>query len=139
VYTSLDSTGMLTEGTVIIVVSDNGGYPCGIEMSGSNSPLRGSKFKYQEGAFLVLGFVYSSDSGAAAGLIPSASVGSSYTGLMHHVDWLSTFATLADVTVDDSDVDGVDQWSAIAGDGDVSSPRDEVRSLPPFSLLTPPP
>lgn len=80
---TLNATDMLDE-TVIIVNSDNGADPCGDYVVGDNYPLRGSKMTFFEGGLKVPAFVY------APGILPEAAKGSSYGGLMHHVDWLAT-------------------------------------------------
>lgn len=127
VVNAMNDSGILDAGAVIIVASDNGAWPCGSRMRGSNAPLRGAKFHYTEGALRVPGFVYSSGSGAATSLIPSASRGRAYRGLMHHVDWLTTFASLAGASVDDDPaLDSIDQWQAIVSVDAVPSPRDEI-------------
>jgi len=135
VVNAMNETGMLDQGAVIVVTSDNGGWPCATGLRGSNWPLRGSKFHYTEGALRVPAFVYATHS---ASLIPSSSRGGTYSGLMHHVDWLTTFAALASIDVtDDPDLDGKNQWSAIAGAGSVRSPRNEIAFAldPEFAAL----
>ena len=130
VYDALEAGGLLDAGAVIVVASDNGGYPCGAELRGSNAPLFGSKFHYSEGALRVPAFVYASRAGAAAGLLTDAARGATYAGLMHHADWLATFAALAGApTDDDVELGGVDMWRALgagAAAGDAASPRDEI-------------
>ena len=56
---------------------------------GNNYPLRSEKFSYFEGGIRVPAFVY------APGLIPKSRVGTTYHGLMHHVDLTTTFVALA--------------------------------------------
>ena len=126
VHRAMNETGMIEGGAVIVVMSDNGGWPCGEHMRGSNFPLRGCKFHYHDGALRVPAFVYASPYGASANLMSDSVRGSFYDGMMHHVDWLPTFASLAGITIDDDpDLDGVDQWDAIAGSVS-ESPRSEI-------------
>ena len=128
VIETLNSTGMLDAGTVVVMASDNGGWPCGKYSRGSNAPLRGSKFYFSEGALRVPAFVWTSRSGAAEGLLRNSARGSSYSGMMHHVDWLPTLGALAGAaTDDDAGLDGLDQWAAISrAAAPTDSPRDEI-------------
>ncbi|KAH8045487.1 sulfuric ester hydrolase [Aureococcus anophagefferens] len=61
-------------------------------------------------------------------LAAPARAGTSYNGLMHHVDWLATFATgLAGVAITDDTVDSLDHWKAIhAGNYSDYAVRDTV-------------
>lgn len=119
---NLQAFNMLSN-TVVVVHSDNGGVPCGDtdnNMQGSNYPLRGGKFNYFEGGLKVPGFVY------APGLLTTAQKGTTYNGLMHHVDWYTTFMSMAEIEVnkDEMKLDGIDHWDAIRGLAD--PPRDEI-------------
>ena len=90
---------------VIVLHADNGGSPCGSHCDSNNHPYRGTKFYDFEGAVKLPSLVYSPRLAARAG--------SSYNGLMHHVDWLATFATgLAGVAITDDTVDSLDHWKA---------------------------
>merc|ERR1719424_1388843 len=66
---------------LLIVNSDNGGFPCGSYLVGSPFPHRGSKFNYFEGGVKVPAFIYSS----STAVIADSAVGTEYAGLMHHV------------------------------------------------------
>ena len=71
---------------VLVVHSDNGGFPCASELAGSNAPLRAArKFNWFDGGVKVPAFVY------GPGVVPESREGASYAGLMHHVDWTATF------------------------------------------------
>ena len=123
------SAGLVEAGLVVVVASDNGGWPCGTSMRGSNEPLRGNKFHYTEGALRVPAFVWASERGAAAGLLPTAARGGAYAGLMHHVDWLATFVHLGGATTDDdAEIDSRAMWDALAraDAAGAVSPREEV-------------
>ena len=124
----LEEVGMLSN-AVIFVNSDNGGdtvYTKG--HPGNNFPLRSEKFGYYEGGVRVPAFVF------APSLIATARVGTSFHGLMHHVDLLPTFYGLGggDTTAlraADTAMDGMDMWAAI--NGGVTAPRSElVLNLP---------
>jgi len=130
VVDALDEEGMLSN-TVLFVNSDNGGHPVYTQgHPGNNFPLRSSKFAYYEGGVRVPAFVFS------PGHIPSARKGTTYHGLMHHVDLLTTFYGLGggDVATLKSsdagfDLDGEDHWPALLGG--TTSPRNElVLNLP---------
>ena len=134
---SLKTTGLLHK-TLVVVHSDNGGQPCTDILPSYNTPLRSTKFQYFEGGIRVPGFIY------APGMLPSKVQGTTYAGLMHHVDWMATFLSLAgadwDSIASEDDLDGVDQWAAITGEftnnqtqddfalrgSDMRSPRNEV-------------
>ena len=110
---SLKTTGLLHK-TLVVVHSDNGGQPCTDILPSYNTPLRSTKFQYFEGGIRVPGFIY------APGMLPSKVQGTTYAGLMHHVDWMATFLSLAgadwDSIASEDDLDGVDQWAAITGE-----------------------
>jgi len=114
VVETLETNGMLAN-SVIFVHSDNGGdtvYTKG--HPGNNYPMRSEKFSYMEGGIRVPAFVF------APSLIATDKVGTSFHGLMHHVDLLPTFYglgggdTAALATSDD--YDGMDMWAAITGE-----------------------
>merc|ERR1719183_908472 len=97
---------------LLIVNSDNGGAPCADYEIASNMPWRGSKFNYFEGGIKVPAFIYSPSSS----VIPAASAGSSYTGFIHHVDWIATLRSVAGATVAlDGSYDSMDLWAEMAG------------------------
>ena len=93
------------ENTLLVFHSDNGG---NLGASGNNFPLRGGKYRLFEGGTRVTAFV----SGPA---LPQAVRGTASARLMHEVDWLPTFLSLADAQAKvPGDIDGVDQWAAIS-------------------------
>lgn len=105
---TLNATNMLDE-TVIILNSDNGADPCGDYLVGDNYPLRGSKMTFFEGGLRVPAFVY------APGILPEVAKGSSYGGLMHHVDWLATIVeglTQTDGAISPG-TDSINHWGQI--------------------------
>ena len=129
VLEAFTDAGLFDAGLIVAVASDNGGWPCGLNLRGSNAPLRGAKFSYHEGGVRVPGFVFASPSGSTAGLLPAASRGGSYAGLMHHVDWLATFVHLGGATTDDdAEIDSRSMWDALAraDAAGAVSPREEV-------------
>jgi arylsulfatase A-like enzyme len=83
--------------------TDNGG---NLAQSGNNRPLRGGKYTLFEGGCRVTSFL-------AGGALPAAVRGSSTPLLMHEVDWLPTFLSLAGAQPTDPQIDGVDQWAAL--------------------------
>jgi len=107
---------------VLVVHSDNGGWPCSAHCAGNNYPRRGSKFFDFEGGVRVPGVVYSPT------LIPDARRGAAYDGLMHHVDWLATFVGLGggNATALDPTYDSVDHWAHISGASSTASPRSTI-------------
>ncbi|KAJ8605169.1 hypothetical protein CTAYLR_000365 [Chrysophaeum taylorii] len=113
---------------VMVLHSDNGGYPCGAHCSGNNYPLRGLKFFDFEGAVRVPALIYSN-------LFLPAS-GTYYAGLMHHVDWLATFASIAGGVLGDDDFDSVDHWEEIrrVARGEVLESNYKLRSEIVFSV-----
>ena len=134
VVAGLKTDGLLHK-TLTVVHSDNGAQSCSDVLPGFNTPLRSTKFQYFEGGVRVPGFVY------APGLLPSTAQGTEYAGMMHHVDWMATFLSLAGADWDSiaaaDGLDGVDQWAAITGyyvgntshptaGSDVRSPRSEI-------------
>ena len=121
--------GALGDDVIIAVHSDNGGDVCHADTDvapwGSNWPLRGRKMTYFEGGVRVPAFVWSPRPASTSSYsrIPAGARGTTYAGLMHHVDWLPTFVALAH-GAHVPDVDGVDQWTAIVGKA--SPPRTEL-------------
>ena len=121
VVDALVDAGMLGDATdgakraeangVLVVHSDNGGFPCAQKLAGSNHPYRGCKFNWFEGGIKVPAFIY------GPGVVPETREGATYAGLMHHVDWTATFLKLAGVQTADVDaleLDAKDHWSGIA-------------------------
>ena len=143
---SLRDAGLL-DSAVLVVHSDNGGWPCGTHLATSSYPFRGKKYEFFEGGVRVPGFIYAPGllaranataersaagaivhgaaddddaGGAAAAVTDDALYGTplnaTYYGMMHHVDWLATFSSLArggKSYADDDELDGVDHWHAI--------------------------
>lgn len=106
--------------TVMVIHSDNGAQPCVSEMAGNNWPLRSAKFQYFDGGVRVPAMVY------APGFFGEHQIGTTFRGLIHHVDWYPTFLALAN-SIDSNltaDLDGVNQWQAIMGLK--SAPRKEI-------------
>ena len=125
---SLEELGMLSN-AIIFFNSDNGGDTVWSKgHPGNNFPLRSEKFAYYEGGVRVPAFVFSPS------YIKAERAGSTYHGLMHHVDLMTTFygrggGDVAALLAADQDIDGVDQWAALMGE--VDSARDElVLNLP---------
>lgn len=106
----------------VAVSSDNGADPCAAQFSGSNYPYMGGKKTFYEGGVHLPAFVWAND---ASGLMaaPGARTaalqgvrGSSFAGLMHHVDWVATLSSVAgraDHDFIDADYDSVDQYAAL--------------------------
>ena len=94
VVDALVDAGMLGDATdgakraeangVLVVHSDNGGFPCAQKLAGSNHPYRGCKFNWFEGGIKVPAFIY------GPGVVPETREGATYAGLMHHADWTAT-------------------------------------------------
>jgi len=116
---------------VVVVHSDNGGFPCAEYCAGNNHPLKGMKFFDFDGALHVPALLYST-------LLPSRTAFARYGGLMHHVDWLATFVALAggdvDALLDADDFDSVDHsdfirrqaLSPAAPDDDTYAARSDI-------------
>jgi len=114
---------------VVVLHPDNGAYPCAQYCAGNNMPLRGLKFFDFDGALKLPALVYSP-------LLETTRDFTAYSKLMHHVDWLATFAALAgadvDKLLDSDDFDSKNHWPTMleaAADRNSSSdyePRDEV-------------
>ena len=100
---------------IVIVHSDNGGFPCASRLAGSNAPLRGCKFNWFEGGVRVPAFVY------GPGVVPHTREGGTYAGLMHHVDWTATLMRIAGATSEQmtnyggtgGTSDSLDHWDGI--------------------------
>jgi len=106
--------------TIVLFSNDNGGNP---SVGGYNMPLRGQKGSTYEGGIRSVSFLWSA-------LLPAATHGTTYSGLLHLVDWLPTFMALAtDGKFDASkqvkkELDGFDVWDAIINNS--TSPRTEL-------------
>ena len=139
---TLQDVGMLSD-TVLVVNSDNGGdtiYTHG--HPGNNYPLRSAKFGYFEGGIRVPAFIYAPWVGDH---FEKTYGGTTFKGLMHHVDLLPTFVGLArnglvakdsaqstDKTSDLAfgTLDGLDMWSSIMEQSNVSPRSELVLNLP---------
>ena len=108
VFVDLKMVGMM-ENTVVVVTTDNGS-----GQWGSNAPLKGTKETLYEGGIRGASFIYSP-------LLEKR--GTTYTGLMHLVDWVPTLLGLAGVNPPPG-LDGIDQWEAISRQE--ASPRKSV-------------
>ena len=95
VTNALKTKGMLDD-TLIVFTTDNGGpvpdTPGGDYVGSRNFPLRGGKHSIWEGGTRGTAFVWA---GKATNLMKPSLVGAPVTNLMHGVDWLSTFCTVA--------------------------------------------
>jgi len=102
--------------SLLVVLSDNGGNACAVDLAGSSLPLRGVKGSCYDGGLRVPAFLYSSTL-----LQPGR-----YAGLAHHVDWIPTLlSVVSDEPSLDYPLDGVDHWPAIAA-GDADNGRDRT-------------
>ena len=108
----------LTDTTLLIIASDNGGEA---RVSGNNFPLRGSKGDLFEGGIRVHALLRSSK-------IPKEMRGTSFGGIFHVTDWLPTilsgYLARGDV-LNGVTLDGVDQWGALIGNS-ARKPRDNM-------------
>ncbi|KAF6199735.1 hypothetical protein GE061_006033 [Apolygus lucorum] len=106
----------MLENSVIVFMSDNGAPTHGIHSNrGSNFPFRGIKNSAWEGGNRVAAAVWSP-------LIKKPKRVANQ--MMHMVDWLPTFYSLAGFNASDLNVDGVDMWRSLSEDK--PSPRKEV-------------
>ncbi|CAM9651393.1 unnamed protein product, partial [Discosporangium mesarthrocarpum] len=103
--TRLGELGVLDD-AIVVVASDNGACP---NAGGSNFPLRGTKHSYFEGGLHVPAFVFSESR------MPTQVQGTTYDGLMHVTDWVTTLAGPAGLPLDGNELDGVDHWNALSG------------------------
>ncbi|XP_070492237.1 arylsulfatase B-like [Chironomus tepperi] len=105
VIEAIHDKGILNN-TVILFMSDNGGPTYGIHSTeGSNYPLRGQKGGVWEGACRVPACIYSP-------LIQSNRRVSNE--FMHITDILPTMASIANISINDKSIDGIDQWKTIS-------------------------
>ncbi|XP_035224042.1 arylsulfatase J-like [Stegodyphus dumicola] len=105
-FSELDKANMLKD-TVLIFTTDNGAAVEGIDQSsGSNWPLRGSKYNMWEGGIRGTAFVWSPLLEKTDGIVS--------THMMHMSDWLPTLYSLAGGDVKNlGDIDGFDMWPTI--------------------------
>ena len=112
----------MSENTVLIVASDNGGAKTAT--AGTNVPYRGYKGDVYRGGISVNAFIHSP-------LIPASARGLRYDGQMHVTDWLPTLMGLAtkgtwagSIAGPEITIDGKDMWNALITNDD--SPRHEI-------------
>jgi arylsulfatase A-like enzyme len=115
---ALNAAGM-SENTILIIASDNGGEGT---VPGNSVPFVGHKGSYYRGGVSATAIVHSP-------LLPDDVKGSTYEGYMHVVDWYPTIMGLAtgnawQGSMAGATLDGVDMWSALTTNGD--SPREET-------------
>ncbi|CAL1272786.1 unnamed protein product [Larinioides sclopetarius] len=105
-FHALNESGIL-QNTVIVFTTDNGAAVQGIdESTGSNWPLRGSKYNMWEGGVRGVAFVWSS-------LIRERR-GNVTTELMHMSDWLPTLYSVAGGDIKTlKEIDGYNIWPTI--------------------------
>ncbi|XP_065187646.1 arylsulfatase J-like [Sycon ciliatum] len=95
--------------TLVVFTSDNGAQ---VRYGGSNYPLRGNKGTVWEGGTRSPGFVHGKMLGKTK---------RTHNGIMHVTDWYPTLVSAAGGHLGDSEVDGIDQWSALQNN--LPSPR----------------
>ncbi|XP_050072048.1 arylsulfatase B-like [Anopheles maculipalpis] len=108
VYESLKVNRML-HNSIIVFLSDNGGVTRGMHSNtGSNYPFRGQKHSPWEGAVRTAALIWS----------PLLQDTQRVSNQWFHIsDWLPTLASAAGIKVGNgsfSDIDGIDQWEALA-------------------------
>jgi len=108
----------LYENSLVVFVSDNG---AATMQGGSNWPLRGEKATVWEGGTRVPAFLHS----------PLLSPGTSFSGLMHIVDWVPTLLSATGKTSQlfnqtSNNLDGVSLWNSLLEGQGAASPRTEV-------------
>jgi arylsulfatase A-like enzyme len=99
------------ENSIIVFTGDNG---ADVDQAGSAFPLVGQKFTTFEGGVRPAAFVHSPL------LVNSSYTGGWYEGIVHQVDWLTTFAAAAGATaaIPNDQVSGMDIWNALQGNGE---------------------
>jgi arylsulfatase A-like enzyme len=115
---TLDANGM-SDNTVLIIASDNGGIDSN---AASTYPWRGSKGSHAKGGVLASAIVHSQ-------LIDESIRGQVYKGMMHVTDWMPTLMGLAtggtwSGSYVGAELDGNDMWAAITTH--TGSPRKEI-------------
>lgn len=115
------------DNTLIVFMSDNGGWVSKEGMNGGNNyPLKGGKYSNWEGGIRSNSFV-------SGGFLPPSRRGIKYEGLVTAWDWYATFAAFAGVDTTDHraalaglpPVDGLDMSEVLLG-LNLDSPRKEV-------------
>ncbi|XP_054721312.1 arylsulfatase I-like [Uloborus diversus] len=122
-FATLNSSQML-ENSVIIFTTDNGAAVQGIDQStGSNWPLRGSKYNMWEGGVRGVSFVWSHELRHAKHKIAN--------NLMHITDWLPTLYAIAGGDPEKlGSINGVNQWPSICC-GKTSKRQDILHNIDP--------
>merc|ERR1719278_1157658 len=110
----------LYENSLVVFVSDNG---AATMQGGSNWPLRGEKATVWEGGTRVPAFLHSP-------LLPSP--GTSFSGLMHIVDWLPTLLSATGKSSQlfnqsSNNLDGVSLWNSLLVRRHLGLPRESSR------------
>jgi len=105
----------LYNNTIIFFVSDNGGREMPNNVPSPNYPLRGYKGSIYEGGTKVPAFIHSP-------LLNNS--GHRYQGLFHSTDIMPTLLHAAGADLDNQDIDGLTQWTAIGLN--TSSPRTKM-------------
>jgi arylsulfatase A-like enzyme len=113
------------ENTVLVFQGDNGGPTFEAH---SNAPLRGGKLNFFEGGVRPAAFIHSPL------LARSKLIGTTYTGILHTVDWFATFAQLAGAELPsgrtsgrtsggnhDLEINGINMWPALLSSSSESS------------------
>jgi len=128
ILTDLNKYNMM-EDTILVVHSDNGGDACHAAGDsapwGSNWPLRGRKMSYFEGGVRVPAFIYSPR-------LSESVQGTVHNGMMHHVDWLATFVSLAKGEPYKSyrEGDGMNMWPTLNGMEGAAERQELILDLP---------
>ena len=107
VTSALEETGMINN-TIIIFSSDNGGW---LNYAGNNDPLRGGKTMLWEGGTRSPSFIY-------GGEHLKHRAGTTSEALFHVTDWLPTLLQAAGGSVENLDIDGVNQWEMLMGESE---------------------
>ncbi|GIY29372.1 arylsulfatase B [Caerostris extrusa] len=116
-FKTLNKSGIL-ENSIVVFTTDNGAAVTGIdESTGSNWPLRGSKYNMWEGGVRGVAFVWSPQIRNSDNKISSA--------MMHISDWLPTLYSVAGGDIKTlGEIDGRNLWPSICCN--IPSPRDEI-------------
>jgi arylsulfatase A-like enzyme len=109
----------LSENTVVVLASDNGGEST---VSPNSMPFVGHKGTYFRGGTAATAMIHSK-------LIPEKSRGSKYYGTMHVTDWLPTLMNVAtngawEGSLRNHPLDGYNMWDVIMANE--TSPRNEI-------------
>jgi len=129
ITTALEAKGMMDD-LIVVFTTDNGGpistIVGGDAIGSSNYPLKGGKHSSWEGGTRGTAFIWASEN-----IMPDERRGSSFSGLMHGVDWLPTFCEAATLNCSakynlstGAVIDGISQWNAML-DPSVGQKREE--------------